>query len=207
MPNQVISRREMVRVGQQMENKGLIVAAEGNISVRLGGHSFLVTPAGRNKGALKVQDLVEVDFSGRSAQGKATSEWPLHREIYLRRPDVGAVCHAHPPWGTAFSVAGRDLDGQLLTETAALMPRVPVAKRARPGTEEVPASIRPLILEHDVILLGHHGAVSVGKTLEEAFFKLQTVERLAQVTLPAEIAGGNYELPEDLLLSLLPPSI
>ncbi|MDX2475394.1 MAG: class II aldolase/adducin family protein, partial [Candidatus Krumholzibacteria bacterium] len=77
-PNLVVMRREMVAVGRRMYEKGLLVAAEGNLSVRLGGHSFLVTPAGRGKGSLRVQDLVEVDTQGRSPLGKATSEWPLH---------------------------------------------------------------------------------------------------------------------------------
>lgn len=203
MPNLVILRREMVEVGRLLENKGLIVAAEGNMSVRLGGHSFLVTPAGHNKGALKVQDMVEVDRQGRSTRGRATSEWPLHREIYILRPGIGAICHAHPPWATAFATAGRDLDGTLLTETAALLPRVPVAPRALPGTDEVPASIRPFIREHDAVMLANHGVVSVGSTLREAYEKLQTVERLAQVTLLAEMAAGNCGLDQDMLAQLV----
>ena len=207
MPNLVVLRREMVEVGRLLEIKGLIVAAEGNLSVRLGGHSFLVTPAGRNKGALKVQDLVEVDRHGRSTRGRATSEWPLHREIYALRPDIRAICHAHPPWATAFATAGRDLDGTLLTETAALLPHVPVAPRAMPGTDEVPASIRPFILEHDAVMLANHGVVSVAETLPEAYDKLQTVERLAQVTLLAEMAAGKCGLDQGMLTQLVNRSL
>lgn len=207
MPNLVVLLRDMVEVGRLLEIKGLIVAAEGNMSVRLGGHSFLVTPAGCNKGALRVQDLVEVDLQGRSTRGRATSEWPLHREIYGLRPDARAVCHAHPPWTTAFATAGRDLDGNLLTETAALLPHVPVAPRALPGTDEVAASIRPFITDHDAVMLANHGVVSVGKTLREAYEKLQTVERLAQVTLLSEMAAGNCGLGQDMLTQLVKRSL
>ncbi len=196
MPNLVLLRREMVETGRLMYEKNLIVAGEGNLSVRLGGHSFLVTPAGTNKGSLRVQDLLETDSRGRSAQGAVTSEWPLHKQIYDLRPDVRAICHAHAPWATAFAAAGRDLDGSLLTETASLLPRVPLAARALPGSDALAASIIPFIADHDAVLLGNHGVVTVGKDLRAAFSLLETVERLAQVTLLAEAASGTGHSPE-----------
>ncbi len=196
MPNLGLLRREMVKTGRLMYEKNLIVAGEGNLSVRLGGHSFLVTPAGTNKGSLRVQDLLETDSRGRSAQGAVTSEWPLHKQIYDLRPDVRAICHAHAPWATAFAAAGRDLDGSLLTETASLLPRVPLAARALPGSDALAASIIPFIADHDAVLLGNHGVVTVGKDLPAAFSLLETVERLAQVTLLAEAASGTGHSPE-----------
>lgn len=203
MPNLVVLRREMIDVGKRLEKKGLIVAAEGNMSVRLGGHGFLVTPAGRCKGELKVQDLLEVDSQGRCSLGKATSEWPLHREIYQLRPDITAICHAHPPWATAFATAGRDLDGRLLTETAQQLPRVPLAPRALPGTPDLALSIQPLMGDHDAVLLANHGVVTVGNSLRAAFELLETVERLAQVTLLSEMAAGTCGLDQGMLRKLV----
>lgn len=191
MTNPVLLRRQMVDIGRRLQQQNLIVAAEGNLSVRLGGHAFLVTPSGVGKGALRVQDLLEVDLQGRCTRGRPTSEWPLHRRIYESRPDVAAICHAHPPWATAFAAIGRDLDGSLLTETAAVLGMVPVCPRAEPGTEAAASSVLPHILGHDAILLGSHGAVAVGKDLPAAFALLETVERLAQVTLLASLARGE----------------
>lgn len=185
----------MVETGRLMYEKGLIVAAEGNLSVRLGGHSFLVTPAGTDKGGLRVQDLLEIDAQGRSPRGTATSEWPLHRQIYAQRPDIRAICHAHPPWATAFAAAGRDLDGSLLTETATLLPRVPLTARALPGSDALAASVVPFITDHDAVLLGNHGVVTVGCDLRTAFGLLETVERLAQVTLLAAAAAEPPHSP------------
>lgn len=196
-PNLVVLRRQMVETGRLMYDKGLIVAVEGNLSVRLGGHSFLVTPAGKDKGSLRVQDLLEIDARGRSPRGTATSEWPLHRQIYAQRPDVGAICHAHAPWATAFAAAGRDLDGSLLTETATLLPRVPLATRALPGSDALAASIVPHIADHDAVLLGNHGVVTMGTDLRAAFSLLETVERLAQVTLLTEMAAGRSRIDPD----------
>ena len=207
-----VLRRDMVAIGRRMYEKGFIVAAEGNLSVRIGGlplggrptggHTFLVTPAGRAKGDLRVQDLLEIDRQGRTPHGRPTSEWPLHAAIYDERPDVGAVCHAHSPWATAFAAAGRDLDGSLLTETAVLLPRVPLAARSEPGTDALAASVRAHVADHDAVLLGNHGVVTVGTDLEKAFHLLETVERLAQVTLLAEAAAGCSHLPADVLSEL-----
>ncbi len=202
MANPVAVRRDMVRIGQEMAIKGLIVAAEGNISARLGGHSFLVTPSGLNKGQLRTQDLLEVDQAGRSSRGRVTSEWNMHREIYLARVEVGAVCHGHPPWATAFAVTGRDLDGTLLTETARLLPRVPVAPRMEPGTEAMGYSVLPYVKDFDAVLLGNHGVVAMGSDLSRAYDLLLTVERLAQITLLAEVAAGQSSLTESVFRTL-----
>jgi L-fuculose-phosphate aldolase len=202
MPDLFVLRKDMVATGRRMYDKGFIVAAEGNLSCRLGGHSYLVTPAGRGKGDLRVQDLLEIDAQGRTPQGKPTSEWPLHREIYRLRPDVMAVCHAHSPWATAFAAAGRDLDGSLLTETASLLPRVPLASRSEPGTTALAASVAPFAPQHDAVLLGNHGVVTMGTDLQSAFYLLETVERLAQVTLLAEAAAGGSHLAPDVLQGL-----
>ena len=199
MANLLMLRRQMVAIGQKMQTSGYVVAAEGNLSVRISGHCFLVTPSGMNKGQLRVQDLVEVDTQGRTAVGKPTSEWPLHREIYLARPDVKGICHAHAPWATAFAAAGRDLDGNLLTETAEMLPRVPLAARSLPGSTELAASVRPHLANNDAILLGSHGVVTMGTDLEAAFAVLETVERLAQVTLLSEVAAGQQPLDEQTL--------
>jgi len=204
-PNLVVLRREMVGTGRQMYEKGLIVAAEGNLSVRLGGHSFLVTPAGTCKGDLRVQDLLEIDRLGRSPQGTATSEWPLHRQIYDLRPKVRAICHAHPPWATAFAAAGRDLDGSLLTETATLLPRVPLARRALPGSDALAMSIVGHVTDHDAVLMANHGVVTVGLDLRAAFNLLETVERLAQVTLLAEAAAGRSSIDPAVMVKLQEP--
>ncbi len=181
-------RNAIVIAGKRLENQGLIVAAEGNLSVRLGGDSFLVTPAGTRKGELRPAQIVVMDGGDRPAGGTPSSEWRLHRAIYDARPDVQAICHAHAPWASAFAVAGRSLDGSRLTETAADLPQVPVTRRTLPGSADLADSVLELLPDHDAVLLANHGVVAVGAGLEEACRRLETVERLAQVTLLAAMA-------------------
>ncbi len=199
-------RRAMARVGRLLYARQLIVAAEGNLSARLPRGLFLATPAGACKGLLTPGDLVVVDEQGRTADGSAarvSSEWPLHRQIYAARPDAGAVCHAHPPWATAFATAREPLEGCLLPEAVATLGGVPLAEYATPGTAEVPLSVRGLVRDHDAFLLANHGVVTVGETITAAYFKLETVERLAQVTLLARLLGGERRLSPGQVAALM----
>ncbi len=195
-------RREIVRFGELMYRRRYVVAAEGNLSVRLGGDVFLATPPGLCKGWLTPDDLVRVAEDGGSVDGdgrRASSEWGLHREIYRRCPDARAICHAHPPYATAWASTGRPLDPSILTETSVLFAAIPLAPPAVPGSDEVAASVRDLLPEATVLLMGNHGVVAWGKDLTEAYFRLETVERLAEVTILADLAGGARRLPTALL--------
>lgn len=199
-------RREIVRIGKLLYERQLIVAAEGNLSGRLGGGLFLTTPAGVCKGELTPFGLVVIDDRGRvhrAGRARPSSEWPLHREIYSRRPDVHAICHAHAPYATAFACAGRTLNTALLPEALLVLGDVPTAAYGTPSTEEVPASISDLILDHDAVLLANHGVVACGPDLPTAFRKLETVERLAQVTLLTDSLGGGRPLSPEQVAALL----
>ncbi len=197
-------RREMVRIGSLLYERRYVVAAEGNLSVRLGGDRFLVTPSGACKGWMEIGELLEIDGEARTlaTDRRASSEWRLHREIYRARPEVGAVCHAHPPYATACAAAGRHLDARVLTETATMLGTVPLARPAVPGTDDVVDSVRDLVPGAPALLLANHGVVAWGKDLREAYFRLETVERLAEVTILAGLAGGVQPLPTDLLRRL-----
>ncbi len=191
-------RRGIVEVGRRMWLRGLVAANDGNISVRLPGNRVLSTATGVSKGFLSESDLVVTDFDGRLIEGraKATSELGMHLEIYRNRPDVGAVVHAHPPAATAFAASGLDLSECFLSETAILLGGVPVAPYATPGTEEVAASVRELSVRTDVILLAHHGAVTMGPDLQSAYFKMETLEHTAHVAIYARQLGGPRSLPK-----------
>jgi len=197
-------RREIIRIGALLYERRYVIAAEGNLSVRLGGDRFLVTPSAACKGWLEIGELLEIKGDGHTfaTDRRTSSEWLLHREIYESLPEVGAICHAHPPFATACAVAGNSLDASILTETAITIGTVPVARPSAPGTAEVAASVRELLPGPRALLLANHGVVTWGENLREAYFRLETVERLAEVTLLAGLAGGARTLPAELLRRL-----
>lgn len=182
-------RQEIVRIGQLMYERGLLCGFEGNLSVRMAPDRILITPSGLHKGLMRPEELLVVDRSGRLLgyqteirRGlKPTSELPMHLEAYWQRPDIAAIVHAHPPITVALSIAGVPMDTPLLPEVIALLGFIPMAPYSMSSSDEGAAAIRELIRRHDAIILQRHGTITVGKTLEQAFMRLETVEQNARI--------------------------
>ncbi|HSM57557.1 MAG TPA: class II aldolase/adducin family protein [Candidatus Sulfomarinibacteraceae bacterium] len=204
-------RQEIVRIGRLMYEKGFISANEGNISARLAPDRLLITPSGLHKAFLEPEELLLVDEDGALLPGQTpqseglepTSELPMHLEVYRRRPDVGAVVHAHPPITITLSIAGIPFDDRLLPEMVVLLGRVPVTEYATPASEENARAIRGLIKEHDALVLKRHGSLTVGADPMEAFMRLETVEQSARVAFMLAQLGVENPLPDHQVEKLL----
>jgi len=188
-------RREMVRVGRLMWERGFVAATDGNLSARMGANRLLVTASGVSKGFLSDEDLVIIRMDGepvssyRGRDSRPSTEIAMHLEVYRQRPDVNAVVHAHPPLATAFSIAGVSLARCVIPEVIVALGGIPTAEYATPGTPEVPVSIQQAIGDYDAIILAHHGSLTVGDTLWEAYLRLEKVEHAAEITLAAQQLG------------------
>ena len=184
-------RADLCVAGRWMYERGYIVACEGNLSVRLDEERVLTTPTCMNKGMLTPEDLVIIDLEGRHISGerKASSELAMHLLFYRMRPDVQAICHAHPPTATGFAVAGRALDQALLPEVIVGLGQIPLVKYGTPGTPELSAAIEPYVLHYDALLMANHGAVTCGPDTLTAFYRMETIEHFAKIMLAAELAG------------------
>jgi len=198
-PDEKRLRAELVAVCRRLSERDLIGAGEGNVSARLGGGRFLVTPSGVGKAALRPADLVVVDAAGKrlSGKGRPTSELSMHLAAYAARPDALALVHAHPLTAVAFTVAGLPPPNDLLPEASVVLGPVALAPFATPGTPEVAASLAPLLPRHDVILLERHGALALGSTPGQACDRLETLERVARVALLARLLGRCQPLPAE----------
>lgn len=189
-------RRQVIEVCRRLYDRQLIVATDGNVSCRLAANRFLTTPSGLCKGDLKPEALVVVDGCGKKLNGsfKPSSEFGMHALIYDLRPDVHAVVHAHPPTATAFSVAGKSLAAPILTEVVLTLGAIHTAPYATPGSPELGAGVIQLLATFDSCLLDHHGAVTVGKDLWEAYGRMETVEQTAKIAMMAHSLGGAIPL-------------
>jgi L-fuculose-phosphate aldolase len=203
--DEVALRGALVETCRRLHARDLIGAGEGNVSVRLGSDRFLVTPSGANKGYLAPEDLVVVDAAGAVLEGtgRASTELRMHLAAYAARPDVAAIVHAHPITAVALTVAGVPPPNDLVPEAAVTLGELAVAPFATPGTDEVPASLAPLFARHDVILLARHGALALGRTLVEAFDRMETLERVARIALVARLAGRCEPLPAEAVAKVL----
>jgi len=201
-------KRELVRICRMLHQKNFIASTDGNVSVR-SGDLLLTTPSGVNKGFMEEDQVITVDLEGRllSGAGRPTSEIQMHLLAYRLRPEVGAVIHAHPPLATACSIAGVSLEEPVLPEVVLTLRKIPTAAYATPTTAQLSEAIRELLKDYDAIILAHHGAVTVGPDLMEAYNKMEKLEHTALVVLTARLLGGVSALsPENLekLLSLAP---
>lgn len=189
--------RDIVEVGKLVFQKSWVAANDGNISIRLDDERIMCTPTGVSKGMMSVDDIIVVDYEGNKISGRLerTSEIMMHLTIYNIRPDVDSVVHAHPPTATGFAAAGRALDTALLPEVIIGLGCVPLAGYGLPGTDALTEPMLPLIPKYDALLLGNHGAVSYGKDVMQAYFRMETVEHFARINFVAEMLGGAKALP------------
>jgi L-fuculose-phosphate aldolase len=182
-----------------MYARGFVAGNDGNISVRLGPDRILTTPTLVSKGFMTPGMLVLVDLDGRVVEGeqRPSSELKLHLRVYRERPDVAAVVHAHPAAATGFAVAGQPLDTAYMPELVINLGAVPVAEYATPGTDAVPDSIGAFVKDHNAVLMANHGVITWGRSLTEAFFRMETVESYAQILLAAATVGTARPLAAD----------
>ncbi|MEG2720697.1 MAG: class II aldolase/adducin family protein, partial [Oscillospiraceae bacterium] len=182
---------------------GWVAANDGNLSVKLPDGNILATPTGISKSFITPEKLVVIDADGNildAANGyRPSSEIKMHLRCYKERDDVGAVLHAHPPTATGYAVAHIPLDQYSMIETVAAIGSIPVTPYGTPSTQEVPDAIAPYLGEHDVVLLENHGALAVGADALTAYYRMETLELFAKISLTAHLLGGAKEIsPENI---------
>ena len=182
-----------------MYARGYTASNDGNISVRLGPDRLLMTPKSVCKGFMTPDMMCITDLEGRKLQGDRdpSSEMLMHLEVYRQRADVQAVVHAHPPTATGFAVAGIPLDRAVLAEVLTTLGSIPIAEYATPSTTELPLAVRKYIKAYDGMLLANHGALTVGGDLYGAYYKMETIEHFAKISLVARLLGRENLLSRE----------
>lgn len=197
LASESVLRQQIVDICRRLYDKGLLAAGDGNVSVRLGEDRVLVTPSGFHKGFMHPDDLIVTDLAGRRTKGlhKPSSEFLMHEACYDERPDVRAVVHAHPPLVVALALAGISLAQCVLSETCLLIGPILTAPYSTPTTDEVPRVLRPYLRQANAVVLDRHGAITVGRSLDEAWHRMEAIEHAAKITQAARAVGPVAPLP------------
>jgi len=194
-------RADIVEVGRRLWTRGYVASNDGNISVRLGPDRLLMTPASVSKGFMTAEMMVLTDLDGKVVEAapgrKPSSEALMHLVAYRQRPDIGAVVHAHPPLATGFAVAGIPLDRAVLAEVVTTLGSIPIAEYGTPSTRELADTVAPYLRAHDGVLLANHGAMALGKDLFSAYYKMETIEHFANISLVARLLGRENLLSRE----------
>jgi L-fuculose-phosphate aldolase len=198
------ARKLIIEIGKLLYERSYVVSSDGNVSVKLDGNRVLATPTMTCKGRMTEEDLAITDMDGKPLSDKrASSELAMHLLIYKMRPDIKAVCHAHPPHGTAFAVAGLAIDKPILSEVILTLGCVPLTDYGTPSTDELTEAMKPYVEHHNALLMANHGAVAYGEDLWQAFDRLETLEHTAKIAILAKALGGANDLPQDAIEKLI----
>ena len=193
--NLIENKKEVARCMRRLYKKNLTTLSGGNVSLRTDDH-FLITPSQKDKALLRAKDICVLSSGGENlTPGMCVSmEADMHRAVYSNRPDVNAIVHAHPTHATAFAVMGREINTRLTGETWAILGQPATAAYALMGSKELAGNVAEKAKSSNVILLEHHGALTMGKTLTEAYDRMEVLEAAAAMTLMLELMNTRREL-------------
>ncbi len=188
---------EIIEYGKLAGQKGLTSGNSGNISCR-NSDKVVITATNTANGYLQPEDLTILDFEGNIIEGrKPSSEKYLHIEFYKQREDINAIFHVHSPYLTAFAAAGMALEENILPEIVYAFRKIPLAEYALPGSTALVEKTSKYFGEYDAVLMKNHGVIIGGKTLKDAFLKLELCETYAKTILFSKLLGGAKILPEN----------
>lgn len=190
--------RELITAAKHLDQKGIVNAIEGNISLRRDGLIY-VTPSGKNKAFLTEDMIAVVDENGNQLAGtcRPTSELKMHLQVYQMRKDVNGIVHAHPACLAAHAVCGLPVRTKAYAELMTVYGSFEVAPYGRPGTDDIWKGIEPLLRNSNVILLENHGALAVGPDVMQAMNHMEAAEAIARVLITSRLLGKEKELPEE----------
>lgn len=179
----------------------------GNISARIGDY-YLCTPTGVSKGFMKPEMVCMVDADGNQVAGNApyrrTSEINSHLGIYRRVPAAASVCHAHPIHATAFAMAGNEPPSNLIPEVEVFVGTIPLAEYKTPGSPELSDTIGKLAPKHQAILMGNHGVITWGTSIEDAYFKMEITDSYCRTLwVASQLPTKRTTIPKDEMKILL----
>ncbi len=196
---------KLISVCHKVYKNGFVSAYDGNVSAITDNNTILITRSGVCKGDVTENDILEFDFTGKhlKGEGKITTEFKLHLFAYSKRKEVNAVVHCHPVHATALSLLGEGMSKHYFPEVLLTLGKVPLCKYATPSTNELPLSLEPFIDTAWAFLLENHGAITLGKNLDDAYYKMEKLEHAAEIIWKAKLLGEPKELSNEEINRLL----
>lgn len=190
-------RYELTEICHKVYENGFVSAYDGNLSARIESDKLLITPSGKCKGEVQESDLLVIDMEGNllEGSGKVSTEALIHLLAYKKRADVNSVIHCHPVYSTAFATLGEGFTRPVFPEVILALGKVPLCKYGTPSTEELPGSMLPFIDYSWAFLLENHGAVTLGKTIKGAYFRMEKLEHSAHTLFAARMLGREKTIP------------
>ncbi|MFC2145109.1 class II aldolase/adducin family protein [Actinomycetota bacterium] len=192
-------RNDIIDICRRVHDNGWVASNDGNISIRIGPNAVLCTPTGMSKGYLTTDQLVKLDMDGNKLEGEleASSEVKIHLDVFKNKKGINSAVHAHPPYSTAYAVAGIPLDQCVIPEIIVSLGSIPLTEYGTPSTHEIPESIRKYLPNHNAFLLENHGAFTIGDDVHQAYYRMESMELFAKISLLAKTLGNVNTISEE----------
>jgi L-fuculose-phosphate aldolase len=195
-------KRELIQTCHHLVALGYLIGTYGNASARVPG-GLIITPSRVDYAHLTPEDMVTVSDAGAILAGTRlpSSELEVHRQIYLRRPDINAVLHTHALHATALSCCHDTIpviveeQSQVVGGAIHCTRYIPAGRHEELGDETARA-----LGTSNAVLMANHGVVNCGRSLEEALFTCIVVERIAQMRLLTGV-GAVVPIPSEYVAS------
>ena len=198
-------REQAAAFMRRLYRQGLTTTSGGNISLRCPDGTVAITASKLDKGELDANGvgLVTLDGENLTPELHLSIETGMHLAIYQKRAEVSAIVHAHPSTAGSFTASRIPIDTKLTAETYAILGEsIPVVPYALMGSGELARLASAKLVDYPCVLLENHGVVTVGKSLLEAFDRLELVETAAKMTLVTRQLGDFHRLTDNQLLEL-----
>ena len=191
-------RSDIIEICKRVHANGWVASNDGNISIKIAPNAVLCTPTGMSKGYLTPDQLVKVDMEGNKIEGEleASSEVKIHLDVYKNKKGINSAVHAHPPYSTAYAVAGIPLDQCVIPEIIVSLGSIPLTEYGTPSTHEIPESIRKHLQDHNAFLMQNHGAFAIGADVYQAYYRMESMELFAKISLLAKTLGNVNNISE-----------
>jgi L-fuculose-phosphate aldolase len=184
-------KEQICEMGHRLWKRAYVDGNGGNMAIRVGDDIAICTPTLVSKGSLKPSDMCLVDFEGNQLCGtkKRTSEILMHLQMMKKQPKAVATCHCHPPYATAFAVAGIAPPTCMLPEYEVFC-SVGVAPYRTPGSADMGKLVADLTDEYNTILMANHGVVTWShNNIEEAYWRMEIIEAYCRTIVVAGQLG------------------
>ncbi len=192
-------RTLVCKAGKKIVETGLASGTWGNVSARVDENTMLITPSGRDYADIKTEDIALVNINTLESTGplSPSSETPMHAAIYRTRPEINGVIHTHPQYGCTVAASRKEVP-PILDDMAQLIgPGLKVAEYAHPGSDKMVAGVLGAIDGRNACLLANHGAVCIGRTLDEAFTVNMILEKSCRTFIDSFAIGGAIPFSDE----------
>lgn len=192
MENLNEKKKLIIDAGLRLLEEGLVARTWGNVSIRVDKDHMLITPSGRRYDGLTTDDIVLVNINTSEYEGsiKPSSEHKLHSGIYLTRPEINGIIHTHQMNASTCAAARREVPPVFDDMAQIIGPSVRVAPYAPSSTRKIVKGTIKALKGRMAALMANHGAVCIGRDLDEAFVVCQILEKACKAFIEAEFLGG-----------------